>query len=369
MQNIESRCNQLNSGQPLRDPRQAYIDYAVEASISIGLLILLAVACLWIMAPFLVIIAWGIIIAIAAYPGQKRLQVILRGRAGLSSIVLTLAILGCLIVPFVLLARTLVEGLQNLAAQLKNGTLSIPPPPESIKTWPLVGVPLSNNWNAVATNFISALQTFAPQLKAIIPRLLAASAGIGLTVLQFALSIVIAGFILANVRAGADVARSLFIRIFNENGPDFERLASSTIRSVTTGIFGVALIQTVLAGLAFLFFGLPAAGLWAVMFLIAAILQVGVLVLLPAVIYAFSITGTTSAVAFLVWCIVVALLDNVLKPVLLGRGATVPFWVVFLGAIGGFVSMGMIGLFVGAVVLSVGYKLCLAWLGERHVAA
>lgn len=354
--------------QSLNDRQQAYIDNAVEASIHIGLLILLAVACLGIMAPFLGILAWGIIIAIAAYPVQKKLQAMLHGRAGLSSVFLTLAILGCLIVPFVLLAGTLVEGLQSLAAQLRDGTVSIPPPPDSVKTWPLVGVPLSNTWSSAATNFTSALRTFAPQLKAIIPRLLAGSAGIGLAVLEFALSIVVAGFMLANAGAGAEAAHSLAIRLFDKKGPEYEQLAGSTIRSVTTGIFGVALIQTVLAGLGFLFVGLPAAGLWALVFLMAAILQVGVVVLLPAAIYGFSIANTSGAVAFLVWCILVALLDNVLKPVLLGRGATVPFWIVFLGAIGGFVSMGMIGLFVGAVVLSVGYKLFLAWLREGRPA-
>jgi predicted PurR-regulated permease PerM len=354
---------------PLNDQRRAYIDYAVEASVHIGLLVLLAVACLGIMAPFLGIIAWGVIIAIAAYPGQEKMQAMLRGRAGLASIVLTLVILGCLIVPFVLLAGTLVDGLQNLAAQLREGTLHIPPPPDNVKRWPLVGVPLSDTWSAATTNFTAALQTFAPQLKSIIPKLLAASAGIGLTVLQFGVAIVLAGFILANARAGAAAAGSLAVRIFDEDGPEFERLAGSTIRSVTTGIFGVALIQTILAGLGFLVAGLPGAGLWAVMFLLAAILQVGVVVLLPAVLYGFTILGTTSAIAFAVWCVLVALLDNVLKPVLLGRGATVPIWIVFVGAIGGFVGMGMIGLFVGAVVLSVGYKLFLAWLAGGRVAA
>ena len=354
---------------PSSNPQRVYLNYAVEASVYVGLLILLAVACLGILAPFLAIIAWGMIIAIAAYPTQKKLEVMLRSNARISSAILTLAILACLIVPSFLLAGTLVQGLQNLAAQLKDGTLSIPSPPESVKAWPLVGVPLNNVWSAAATNFSSALRAFAPQLKSVIPRLLAASAGIGFTALKFVLSIVTAGLILANAKAGAEVSRSLATRIFDENGPEFERLVSSTIRSVTTGIFGVALIQAVLAGLGFLVVGLPAAGLWALIFLVAAILQVGVLVLVPAVVYAFTIVSTTSAVAFMVWCIVVALLDNVLKPVLLGRGATVPFWVVFLGAIGGFVAMGMIGLFVGAVVLSVGYKLGLTWLDEERTRA
>jgi predicted PurR-regulated permease PerM len=118
----------------------------------------------------------------------------------------------------------------------------------------------------------------------------------------------------------------------------------------------------VFASVGFLVVGLPAAGVWAVIFLVAAVLQVGALVLIPAIIYVFAVATTTKAVIFLIWCIVIALMDNVLKPILLGRGVAVPIAVVFLGAIGGFVAMGIIGLFVGAIVLSVGYKLFLAWL-------
>ena len=131
----------------------------------------------------------------------------------------------------------------------------------------------------------------------------------------------------------------------------------------------MALIQSVLAGLGFLVAGLPGAGLWAVMFLIAAVLQVGALILIPAVIYMFAISSVTKAVVFLVWCLIVALLDNVLKPILLGRGVAVPIAVVFLGAIGGFVAMGIIGLFVGAIILSTGYKLFLAWLAGGGISS
>ena len=159
-------------------------------------------------------------------------------------------------------------------------------------------------------------------------------------------------------------ARLLSNRLFGDKGPEFEELAGGTIRSVTTGIIGVALIQSFFAALGFLVAGLPGAGLWGVIFLFAALLQVGGLVLIPPVIYMFAMASTTKAVIFLVWCVVVGLMDNVLKPLLLGRGVTVPMAVVFLGAIGGFVTMGAVGLFVGAIVLSVGYKLFLAWLEE-----
>lgn len=339
-----------------------YVHRAVEVSTHIGLIFLLAAACFLILRPFLPLIAWGIIIAIAVYPGYQKLQLALRGRGVLSSVLITVVLLALLVVPVVLLAGTLVGSIQTVAAHFKDGTAIIPPPPASVETWPLIGVPLKNAWSLASTNVTAALRSFAPQIKVIVPGLLSASAGVSLTVLQFVLSIVVAGVLLANAKNAAGSAHSLANRIFGERGEEFERLASSTIRSVTTGILGVALIQSLLAALGFLVAGLPGAGLWAVVFLIAAVLQVGTLILIPAVIYMFAIASVTKAVIFTVWCLIVALLDNVLKPLLLGRGVAVPIAVVFLGAIGGFVVMGIIGLFVGAIVLSVGYKLFIAWL-------
>ena len=158
--------------------------------------------------------------------------------------------------------------------------------------------------------------------------------------LQLLLSIVVAGVLLANAQAAYELTRSLANRLFDEKGPEFQELVGSTIRSVTFGIIGVALIQSACATLGFLVVGLPAVGLWAVVFLIAAVLQFGVVALVPAVIYVFATASTTKAVIFLIWCIIVALMDNVLKPILLGRGVAVPIAVVFLGAIGGFVAHG-----------------------------
>jgi len=221
---------------------------------------------------------------------------------------------------------------------------------------------LKNMWSMASTNLTGLLKNFAPQIKAALPELLSASASVGLTVLQFILSILVAGVLLAKASGCASISHSLANRLFGNQGPEFEDLAGSTIRSVTNGILGVAVIQSVLAGLGFMIGGLPGAGLWTLLFLFAAVLQVGALVLIPAVIYMFAIASTTKAVLFLLWCIFVGLIDNVLKPLLLGRGVAVPIVVVFLGAIGGFLAVGTIGLFIGAIVLSVGYKLFLAWL-------
>jgi predicted PurR-regulated permease PerM len=341
-----------------------YVRRALEVSIHVGLLILLAAACLLILRPFLPLIAWGVIIAIAAYPGYRRVQNLLGGRSGLAAVVCTVFLFAVLLVPVLMLTGSLVEGIQSLAARLKEGTPIIPLPPPRIGTWPIIGVPLRDAWELASKNLSAALQTFAPQIRVVIPELLLASAGIGLAVLQWILSILVAGVLLANAATGGKITRSLADRLFGDKGPEFEELAGATIRSVTTGIIGVALIQSFFAALGFLVAGLPGAGLWGMIFLLAAVLQLGGLVLIPAVIYVFAIASTTKAVIFLIWCVIVGLMDNVLKPLLLGRGVAVPMAVVFLGAIGGFVAMGIIGLFVGAIVLSVGYKLFVAWLKE-----
>src|SRR5262249_34881971 len=162
----------------------------------------------------------------------------------------------------------------------------------------------------------------------------------GGTVLQFILSILLAGFLLANSRSNAEFSHKIFRRIFREKGEEFETLTASTVRSVTNGIVGVALIQTVFASLGFLLVGLPGSGIWGLLLFVAAVLQVGFVVLLPAVAFGFTVTSTTWAVVFMVWCGVVGLMDNVLKPILLGRGNQVPTLVIFLGVIGGFVAMG-----------------------------
>jgi predicted PurR-regulated permease PerM len=286
------------------------------------------------------------------------------GRGGFAAIAFTVFLLAVFILPVVLLTGSLVEGIQSLAARLAQGTPFIPPPPARVGAWPIVGPPLRDAWELASKNVSVALQTLTPQIRSIIPQLLSFSAHIGLAVLQWALSIVVAGVVLANAAAGTTIAHSFATRLLGNKGAEFEELAAATIRSVTTGIIGVALIQSLFAALGFVVAGLPGAGVWALIFLFGAVLQVGGLVLVPAVIYMFAIASTTKAMMFLAWCAIVAVMDNVLKPLLLGRGVPVPMAVVFLGAIGGLLTMGTIGLFVGAIILSIGYKLFLAWLEE-----
>jgi len=345
-----------------------HLDSAVDVSINVGLTALLAICCLLILKPFIPLLVWGMIIAVASHPQFEKLKNSLGGRGGLAAVLWTLLLLLTLILPIYFFARGAVESGEILVGRIHDGTLSVPPPPAGIETWPLVGPPLSRLWSSTSADLTQLMTKFTPEIKAVIPEILSASARVGITVLQFFLAILVSGAMLANGPAVVKLTGALCIRIFGEKGPEYQQLVGSTIRSVTFGILGVAVIQSAFAAVGFLVAGIPGAGAWSVIFLIAALLQVGVIVLIPAVVYVFATASSTKAVIFLVWCLFVAVMDNVLKPILLGRGAVVPILVVFLGAVGGFVALGIIGLFVGAIVLSVGYKLFIAWIGDRSEA-
>jgi predicted PurR-regulated permease PerM len=278
---------------------------------------------------------------------------------------LTLLGLVVLIVPVVLLGETLVEGTQSLAERLHDETFTIPVPPEGVREWPLVGEEVYEYWAGASENLGSTLETLRPQIVAFGSWLLATAAGAGFAFLQSVLSILIAGVLLANDAGGSRVARSIAGRLAGERGAEFADLAGATVQSVAQGILGVALIQSFLAGLGFLVVGVPGAGLWALIGMLLCVVQIGLLpVALPIVIYVFSTAEPLAAGLFTVWTILVSLLDNVLKPLILGRGVKVPTLVIFLGSIGGFLSAGIIGLFVGPVVLVLGYTLFRAWLEE-----
>ena len=341
---------------------KTYIARAREVFIRMNLLAIMGLSCFLLLRPFLSLIIAGIITAVAIYPGYQMLTKVLRGRGNLAAVLCTVLLLVVILLPSVLLAGTLADGIRNIAGQLQAGQIHIPPPPPSLDRLPIVGLKLKEFWNLCSTNLSEAVSRLAPQIRERIPALLSASVAIGGVLLKFLIAILLAGFLLATSQRSVRFADKVFSRIFDDQGPEFEQLVANTIRSVTNGILGVAVIQSLFASLGFWIIGLPGAGLWAVMFLGASVLQVGLLVLLPAVLYAFATYSTSHAVMFLIWCLIVGLMDNILKPILLGRGSKVPMAVIFLGVLGGFMTMRIIGLFVGAIVLSVGYKLFIAWL-------
>ncbi len=340
-----------------------FLTRVVEATVRIGLIALLAAWCFRIMEPFVVPMIWGLIIAVAAHPAYVYLCSLLGGRRVLAAVLVVIIGLVVLVVPAVVLSGTMVNGVRDLMDGFDQGTIRVPPPPAGVAAWPVVGEPIHAFWSGAADNLESALLQIAPQIRAGASWLLGAAAGLGVGLLQFVFAIVIAGVLLAHDHAGERAACAIARRLAGERGVQFAALAEATVRSVTRGILGVALIQSLLAGLGFLAVGVPAAGLWALLCLLLSVVQIGIFpVTIPVLIYVFSQVDPVTFAVFLVWSLVVGALDNILKPILLGRGVAVPMAVIFIGAIGGFITSGIIGLFVGSVVLVLGYKLLLAWL-------
>jgi predicted PurR-regulated permease PerM len=342
---------------------RAFLNRTVEATVRIGLIAILVLYCFQIVRPFLIPVVWGVIIAVALHPNYLWLQRVLGERRTLAAVLFVVLALVLLVAPTFLLSDTLVTGVTGLARSLSEGKLSIPMPPESVAGWPLIGEPLDKFWRLASVNLAGALVEIGPQLKVLGKWLLSAAAGAGLGILQFILAIIIAGVILHHGESGKRVSYAIARRLAEEHGAGFIDLARATIRSVSRGILGVALLQSILAGLGFLAAGVPAAGLWAFLCLLLSVIQIGIFpITVPAIIYVFATGDTTTAVIFLVWNLMVGSLDNVLKPLLLGRGVNVPMAVIFVGAIGGFLASGIIGLFIGAVILVLGYELLLDWL-------
>ena len=337
----------------------------VDIAVRIGLIALLTFWCLYIAAPFVGPVIWGAIIAIGSYPLYRWLQAKLGLGGGLTATLYTLVLLSVLITPTVILSGALIDQGQGLSADLQEGTLTIPPPPESVAGWPLIGEKVSAFWTQLSADPKGTLGRVEPQLKKLLKWLVQSAAGAGLGILMFVFSIIIAGVFLATAKSGRRAAEAIFTRLVGKKGKAMTDLAQSTVTSVVNGILGIALLQTLLAGMGFVAMDIPGAGALAAICLVLAVVQIDILlILIPLSIYAFSTAGTAAAIAFLVWNLAVGLMNNVLKPILLGRGVEAPMAVIFIGAIGGLVAHGIIGLFVGAVVFVLGYTLFMAWLKD-----
>jgi len=352
-----------SSYDPLDD--KPLIARTLEITIHVGLVVLVLFWCFRIAQPFIQIFVWGVIIAIAIFPGYRWVNSILGGRKKLSAALVTLLLLVVIIVPCLMFAASIVETTEKLSTSFTNGSFRIPAPPETVKTWPAIGPILHDFWRLSSENLTAAVSQIAPYLKTLGLWLLNAAAGAGFAIVSFVISILIAGVLLANGERGTQIARAVAVRLAGERGTDLVKLSGATVRSVARGILGVALIQAILAGLGCLVAGVPGAGLWALLVLIVAVIQLPTLIILvPIVIYVFYTTSMVPATLFAVWNLLVGGCDSFLKPLLMGRGVDVPMLVVFIGAIGGFILNGIIGLFIGAILLSLGFKLFEVWLNE-----
>ena len=339
------------------------VNIAIDLILKVGTLFIVIFLCFKILKPFLGMLLWGLIIAIILFPIFMHLRNLLGKRNKLSSILLTVVVLSILILPSIWLVNQLVEGVKFLAENLQGGDLNIPPPSESVAQWPLIGEWLYDHWLQLSENMEESLRGFMPQILAWGEKTLGALANTGIGVLQFAASIIIAGIFLIFFEKGSESGRKIFQKVVGVRGDEFLDISLLTIRNVATGVLGVAIIQTTLMGVGLILADIPLAAVWIVLILVMTIAQLPVLLFnIPLIIYLFAFMDPLPAVLWTLYFLIMGMIDNILKPLLMGKGASVPMLVIFLGALGGFMAFGFIGLFLGSIVLSLAYKLYLTWV-------
>jgi predicted PurR-regulated permease PerM len=335
-----------------------------DITIRLLILILIIVWCLAIMYPFISIILWSLILALALYPLHNKLAKKLGGRLKLASIIIVFCILAVVFIPTWLLIGSLFDEVKALKASYDNGTLAIPPPVEKVKEWPVVGEKLYTTWEEAHDNTEQLVLKYKDQLIGIAKKVGSGILSAASSVVQIMISLLIAGFILA-IGGSGEAVRKFFRKVSGGRGDEFAELVLKTVGSVVKGILGESLVMGLLNGTVFFLAGVPYAGIWALLAFIFAVLQLPVLfVTVPVIIYFFATKTVLAAILWTIALLLVAMSDNVLTPIMLGKGAPVPMPVIFIGVIGGFIFSGFIGLFTGAIILSIGYTLFVGWINE-----
>jgi predicted PurR-regulated permease PerM len=355
-----------NLGSPSRDQLTATW---VELSIRIGVLVLLLYWTFTLVRPFVTIAIWSAVLTVALYPVYDWMVFQLGGRRRLAAVVLTLLSLLIVIGPTTWLVLGLVDGVESLSQRLEPSALTLPEPPATIKSWPLVGDSIYQFWDLASRNLGAALGMVVPQLKPLGSAMLVIAAEAGSGMIKFFLAIIVAGFLFSPGPLLLDAVRRFSRRVASARGEEFVRLAGATIRSVSRGVIGISVLQALLAGVGLLVAGIPGASLITFAVLILGIIQIGPsIILIPLIIWAWISMETSAALLFTAYMMPVNLLDNILRPLVMGHGLTTPMPIILLGVIGGTISYGITGLFLGPIVLAVFWELLSAWLRESESA-
>jgi predicted PurR-regulated permease PerM len=341
----------------------------LDVLIRAGLVFAMAVLCYQIFAPFLALMVWALILAVTLYPAHQKLARRMGGRQGLAAttmVVIGLVLIG---VPTTLLMFELGDSVHRFVVSVRDHTLQIPAPWAGVAEWPLVGKKINAAWSLAHSDLPAFVASLQPQLGEWVRSALGMVASIGGALLLFMVSFIIAGIIMAFGRSGAESMREIFDRIVGGGrGEEFTQLSTATIRSVALGVLGVAFVQAMVVGVVMLIAGIPFAGVLALIVLVLGIAQVpALLVTLPVIawIWMKGDYSTVAAVSYTVLLAVAGMLDNVLKPLLLGRGVDAPMVVILLGALGGLASGGLLGMFVGATLLALGYQMFMWWVATN----
>ena len=351
-----------------RSSSQRMLDVLIRA----GLIAALAIICYRIFHPFLDLMLWSMILAVTLYPLHRRLKRRLGDKDGRTATLIVLLAIAILLLPIYLLATSIAASAENALAVVRSPTFHVPPPAASVADWPLIGRPVHGFWQQAATDLSGVIEQYRPQIRATGVAVLSKLAGFGVGLLMFIFALVLAGIFMAYGESGHRSAVQAASRLVGpDRGPHIAELCTQTIRAVAQGVIGIAFIQMVLVGAGFVLIGVPGAGLLALGVLLLGIMQVPATVItVPVIALVLSTQGVNAAtIAFSIYVFIAGLVDNVLKPLLLGRGVSVPMPVVQIGALGGMVSGGIIGLFIGPVILGVGYELFWQWVRDQPVEA
>jgi predicted PurR-regulated permease PerM len=338
----------------------------LDVLIRAGLVFALAMLCYQIFSPFLTLMVWAVILAVAMYPLHQWLAYRLGDKQGLAATLMALVGAVVIVAPTGLLAGSLGDWVQEFVRGVQTNTLQIPAPRQSVEGWPIVGKKIYAFWSTAHSDLPELVRSMQPKIGDLARWALGFVAGVGAGILQFLASFLIAGVIMAFGEAGARSSQAIFARIISpERAPGFVQLSTATIRAVAQGVIGVAMIQAIAVGVTLLVAGVPLAGLLAVIVLVLGIAQIpAALVTLPAIVYIWTSGGYghASALVYSVVLFAAGIVDSVLKPLMLGRGVDAPMPVILLGALGGMATAGILGLFVGAVLLALGYQIFMSWV-------
>lgn len=340
--------------------------FAILAILGLGLL------SLWVMSPFFVSIVWATMIVVACWPLMLRLQALLHGRRALAVTAMVLLMLAVFIVPVLLAVDTLIDNAGTLVRWTRlAATFEVPPAPNWVGQLPLVGSRAAELWNGLHdTGLGSLVQRAAPYAGKGAQWLAGQAGNIGLLLLHFFLTVVIAAVLFAQGEGGARRAMQLAQRIGGARGEEILRLAAAAIRGVAISVVGTALVQTLIAGIGLSAAGVPFAGFLTAAALILCIAQLGPgLVLVPAVIWLYVDGQTGWGTFLLVFSVLAMTVDNIVRPILVRFGADLPLLLIFAGVIGGMATLGVVGVFIGPVVLAVTWRLLEAWADDAPADA
>ncbi|ROS00145.1 putative PurR-regulated permease PerM [Sinobacterium caligoides] len=347
------------------DPDKQFVSNMVESALKVGAIFLLLTWSYGLIKPFVIPMLWGAIIAVAAMPLVRWLEKYTKKR-GLAAVLFVLLAIAAIVIPVAALLTSISAPVQSAIETFHAGDLSIPGPASWVDKIPLVGDQISQFWTLLSTNLESALLQVKPQLISITSVIVGLVTGGIVSVAMSIFSLAVAGGFMTHGETIDRGCKKIATRLVGDSGESMVELGAATIRSVLLGVVGVAIIQTVLIGIGVFAAQIPLAGLWCIVVLIFSIAQLpATIITLPLIIYAYSAMDNTTATIFTIWTLIAGLSDNVLKPMLMGRGLDIPMLVILIGAIGGMLAMGLIGLFIGAIVLAVWYKLFHAWMAQE----